>query len=149
MDKSTEERLRRVWNQRDIPVLLHRGKGNRPRMRVPKDASNISWVRKNRHTIPKWDIDKKYWEVPQSWFNLLVRECIDTFGKVYIIQPYRAQTKCAPACWHATGDVCECSCMGEHHGMENPDGNWKIVSDTFATHWGDQEVACRLIERKI
>lgn len=32
--------------------------------------------------------------------------------------------------------------------MHSPAGQWKVVSDTFATSWGDQALACRLVEHK-
>jgi hypothetical protein len=34
--------------------------------------------------------------------------------------------------------------MGLHHGA-GTDGSWFEVSDTFATRWGDQKLACRLM----
>ena len=144
MDQGTRERLQRVWNQREIPVLLRR-EGNRPRMRVPAQFSNEAWLRAQRRSKPKWDHKKHYWEVPATWFKLLVPQCLETFGQVYIIQPYREQEKCAPACWNAKGDECECSCMGEHHGKDNPTGRWKVISDTFATRFEERAVACRLV----
>jgi hypothetical protein len=37
--------------------------------------------------------------------------------------------------------------MGRHHGAGN-DGTWFEVSDTFATRWGEKELACRLLTAK-
>jgi len=37
--------------------------------------------------------------------------------------------------------------MGLYHGMRN-DGSWFEVSDTFATRWGNLELACRLLTAK-
>jgi hypothetical protein len=34
--------------------------------------------------------------------------------------------------------------LGRYHGAGN-DGSWFEISDTFATRWGDQDVACRLM----
>jgi hypothetical protein len=62
-------------------------------------------------------------------------------AKLYIIQPYREQEKCSPSCQDAEGHECQCSCMGRYHGIGR-------VSDTFATRWGDQELACRLLTVK-
>jgi hypothetical protein len=148
VDAGTPERLRRIWNQKDIPVLLRRGPGHRVRMRLPYEPANRRWIRRDRRTNPEWDEQRRFWEVPQAWFNALVGQCLEKFGRVYIIQPYREQEKCAPACWNAVGDECQCSCMGDHHGMHSPAGQWKVVSDTFATSWGEQALACRLVERK-
>lgn len=148
MEHSEAERLRTVWNQDATPVLLRRGKGKALRVRLPYRATNRAWLRKDRRSIPKWDSSRQFWEVPQAWFNPLVRESLATFERVYIIQPYRDQEKCAPACWNAEGDECQCSCMGANHGMQSPGGSWKVVSDAFATRWGAEELACRLVERR-
>jgi hypothetical protein len=148
VDSTARERLNRVWNQQDVPILLRRTGGEGLRMRLPYRPDNRAWIRNGRRSIPKWNAKAHYWDVPKAWFNKLVAECLDTFGSVYIIQPYREQEKCAPACWNATGDECQCSCMGEHHGMNNPAGHWRIISDTFATRWGEHAIACRLITRR-
>ena len=148
MDHATRERLRGVWNQGKIPVLLRRAAGQGLRMRLPFRSDNRAWVRGDRRSIPKWNREEHYWEVPKAWFNQLVAQCLDTFESVYIIQPYREQEKCAPACWNATGDECQCSCMGEHHGTQGPAGRWKVISETFAARWEEQAVACRLMTRK-
>lgn len=49
---------------------------------------------------------------------------------------------------NALGDECQCSCMGEHHGSQGPAGRWKVVSNSFATRWGESAVACRLIRMR-
>ena len=114
----------RTWGT--TPLSIHRGEGR---------------------IKPVWLKDEKYWELPQAWFDSLVKRCLQRFGKVYIIQPYHAQEKCAPACWSAEGEVCECSCMGANHGSGHPGGRWKVVSDTFATRWAGRDLACRLLTR--
>ena len=140
-----DERLLKVWKQQRIPVILRRGgKGERLRARVPYSDDNRVWLQNSRRSSPQW-IDKyRCWELPKAWFNDLVDRSLKRYGKVYIIQPYREQEKCAPACQNATGHECQCSCMGEHHGVGN-DGSWFEVSDTFATRWGNRRLACRLL----
>lgn len=135
----------RVWNQGRIPVVLRRaGKGKRLRVRLPYAEANRQWLQNDRRISPVWIPSGKYWELPKAWFNDFVERSLKRYGKVYIIQPYRKQEKCAPACMNATGHECECSCMGANHGTGN-DGTWFEVSDTFATRWSDQELACRLL----
>lgn len=137
--------LKYVWGQKQIPVVLRRtGKGQRLRVRLPGDEANMRWLQDGRRTYPIWFADKKYWELPKAWFDDFVDRSLAKYGKVYIIQPFREQEKCAPACQNATGHECQCSCMGLHHGAGN-DGSWFEVSDAFATRWGDQELACRLL----
>lgn len=142
MDKLT---LNYVWGQERIPVVLRRtGKGQHLRVRVPFAEANRKWLQNDRRTSPVWIAGKKYWELPKAWFNDFVERSLVKYGKVYVIQPYREQEKCSPACQNATGHECQCSCMGLYHGAGN-DGSWFEVSDTFATRWGDQQLACRLM----
>jgi hypothetical protein len=147
MDGDPREQLKRVWNNPSIPVLYRRGPSNHLLARLPYDPTNRSWLRASGRKNPMWLSSKKYWELPQAWFNDLVKRCIEKYGRVYIIQPFRAQDKCAPACWNAEGEICECSCMGAYHGSGHPSGRWKIVSETFATRWNGRELACRLLTR--
>ena len=143
MSLATANQLQRVWNQRSTPVLLNRGKRGPPRLRLPYREYNRAWLRSDRRTDPTWHKDGKYREVPRAWFNDLVRRCVEEFGSVYIIQPFRAQQKCAPVCWEAVGEDCECSCMGANHGMGRPKGRWIVLSETFAASWDSEMWACR------
>ena len=145
MDDELRRRLRAIWNQRNVPVLLRRQGGRPLALRVPERASTAAWVRGERRRKPIWQLDGRYWEVPRAWFSSLTRQLLDEFDSVYTIQPFRHQQKCAPACWNATGEECECSCMGERHGSSHPGRGWKVISETFATAWNDEELACRLL----
>lgn len=145
---NTDERIRKVWKQSVIPVVLRRtGKGERLRVRLPFADDNRQWLQNDRRFSPEWTAGKNYWELPKAWFNDFVERSLAKYGSVYIIQPYREQEKCAPACQNAVGHECECSCMGLYHGAGN-DGSWFEVSDTFATRWHDRELACRLLTRR-
>lgn len=148
MENSSYLKLKKIWNQQTVPVILRRGKGHRLRLRLPYADGNRSWIQNSRRNSPEWYSLGRYWEAPQAWFNDLVTRCLSRFGKAYIIQPYREQEKCAPACWNATGHECQCSCMGERHGTGDPGGHWFIVSDAVATCWHQQELACRLLVKQ-
>lgn len=140
-----DEKLRIIWNQQRIPVVIRRGgKGQCPRVRLPFSDNNRTWLRNGQRNSPTWIARDKYWEIPKSWFNDFVQRAVKKYGKLYVIQPYREQEKCAPACMNATGHECQCSCMGANHGAGN-DGSWFEVSETFATRWGEQQLACRLM----
>jgi hypothetical protein len=142
---TNEQRLRSVWNQTALPVALrHNEKGGELHVRLPYSAGNKEWLRDGRRAAPKWVADKKYWKLPKAWFDDFVNRALVRYGKVYIIQPYREQEKCSPACQNARGHECECSCMGQNHGTGN-DGSWFEVSDTFSTRWGERKLACRLV----
>jgi hypothetical protein len=127
--------------------LRRTGKGQRLRVRFPYAETNRRWLQNGRRTSPVWIARKEYWELPKAWFNDFVDRSLVKYGRVYIIQPYREQEKCSPACQNAIGHECQCSCMGLHHGAGNDD-SWFEVSDTFATRWGDRELACRLLTAK-
>lgn len=145
MDKLT---VQHVWNQRDVPVILRRtGVGEQLRARLPFATTNRSWLQNGRRRSPTWNADKHYWELPKAWFNDFVERALGDHGQVYVIQPYREQEKCSPACQNARGHECQCSCMGLHHA-QGSDGSWFEVSDTFATRWGDRMLACRLMTIK-
>src|SRR5271163_981890 len=134
-DRPPMDRLTRkfVWKlQKEIPVVLRRtGKRERLRVKLPYADDNRKWLRNGRRTDPAWfdaNGDRPgYWEVPKAWFNDFVDRALERYGKVYIIQPYRAVEICSPACQNAVGHECQCSCMGEHHGTGS-DGSWFEVS---------------------
>ena len=148
MKDENRQRIEHIWlrTSKFVPVLYRRGKGFRLLIRMPYANDNRSWLRNGQKYKPEWIPKLSRWVVPKAWFNTLVKRMLERYGKVYVIQPYREQEKCAPACWNAEGQECECSCMGEYHGTKGPNSNWLIISDTFATRWHDSELACRLIE---
>ena len=139
------DRLRGVLSQTRVPVLVRRGKGYPLLMRLPYSLTNRGWLRISGTRDPSWDDVRKQWELPQAWFGDLVKRGLETYGALYVVQPYREQEKCAPACWDAEGDECQCSCMGVNHGSRSTNGKWRVISDAFATRWGERELACRLL----
>ena len=147
MDRSA---LIYVWNkQAETPVILRRvGRRELLRAKLPYAADNRYWLRNGRRIHPAWfdaaGDGPGYWELPKAWFNDFVDRALVRYGKVYIVQPFRAQEMCSSACQNAVGHECQCSCMGEHHGAGN-DGSWFEVSETFSTRWGERELACRLL----
>ncbi|NEK54589.1 hypothetical protein GUK36_35095 [Rhizobium leguminosarum] len=137
-----------VWQQQNIPVAWRSGEKGQPLLaKLPYRTDNKAWLSSMGKVRPHWNAEQKYWEIPKSWFNTLVDRSLERFGKIYVVQPYREQEKCAPACMNATGHECQCSCMGANHGAGN-DGSWFEVSETFATRWHDRELACRLMISK-
>jgi len=145
MDRFT---LKYVWEQGHVPVVLRRtGKGERLRVRLPFAPNNRQWLQDGRRISPDWVVDKKCWELPKAWFNDFVDRALRHYGKVYVVQPYREQEICSPACQNATGHECQCSCMGLHHGSGN-DGSWFEVSDAFSFRWGNKYLACRLMSAR-
>ena len=147
-EERADERSKRVWNQKEIPVVLRRdGKGERLRVRIPFAPDNLAWLKNGKRIWPVWVKKHNCWEIPKAWFNDFVVRALHRYRYLYIIQPFREQEKCSPACLNAVGHECQCSCMGANHGAGN-DGSWFEVSDTFAFRWGDRHLACRLMSAK-
>lgn len=156
MDQDTD-RLKAIWSQEDVAVVIRTGeKGKKLRVRLPHDryadplkrGAFKHWIRNGKHSIPVWVDSKKYWEIPVKWFNDLINRCLQKYGCVYIIQPYREYEKCAPACRRAKGHECSCSCMGANHGHGEGRG-WFDVSDAFSVRWGSRHLASRLLHRRV
>jgi hypothetical protein len=156
MDQSAPDDLRRIWKQDEIPVIVRKGKGYRLRVKLPHPGESLEEQRiacallqaaRPKGRQPEWLDRYKGWEVAQDWFSELVDYILGKYPKLYIIQPYREQEKCASRCMNAQGHECQCSCMGANHGAGGPGAGWFEVSDTFATRWGESHLACRLMRR--
>lgn len=153
-----KDELQAIWRQDNIPVIVRKGSGFRLRLRTPLPRpQDLAWQRQARAWLqatrpsgrpPEWKSKLDRWELPQSWFDDLVPRLIRRYSRLYVIQPYREQEKCALRCMNAQGHECQCSCMGANHGVGGPDASWFEVSDTFACRWGEQELACRLMQIK-
>lgn len=154
MDQSAPNNLRLVWRQNLIPVIVRKGQGYKLRVKLPHEGDDFEQRHHARSFLqaarpngrqPTWLDQYMGWEVSQDWFSDLVDLILKRFDSLYIIQPYREQEKCAPACMNAQGHECQCSCMGANHGGGGPGPGWFEVSETFATRWGDSHLACRLM----
>jgi len=145
MEAGTAKKLWDIWQQREIPVVFRREKG-RLLISLPDDPDNRSWLRAGRRNRPNWNPEYQCWETPKAWLDDLARRTLARHRRLYMIQPYREWVRCAPNCLTATRWKCVCSCMGEFHGMGSAAGQWRTVSDAFATSWREQAVACRLVE---
>ncbi|TGY87633.1 hypothetical protein E5163_14460 [Marinicauda algicola] len=142
-----QTKIRHIWNQERVPVIHRRtGEREKHRVRLPYSKENRTWLQHSGRAEPVWNRLEKCWLTPKSWFNGLVKRCLEHYGSVYIVQPYNEMEKCAPACKNATGFECECSCMGAYHGIRN-DGSWFEVDEAFAFRWKGQSLACRLLRR--
>lgn len=140
-----DPKLKEIWRQSRIPVVYRRARPLPLLVRLPYFDDNFSWLRGSSHHKPKWNQRYKCWETPVSWFDVIIQKALRRSRSVYVIQVYKEQQKCAPACWNAAGFHCECSCMGANHGSGHPGGSWHEISETFAFEWGQRKYACRLI----
>jgi hypothetical protein len=134
-----------IWRQTEIPVVYRPG-DSRLQVKLPFAEGNGDWLRNGKRTNPEWNSKFRCWKVPQSWLDDVIRRALQRYQRVYVIQPFREEEKCAPACRSARGFKCTCSCMGKHHGSEGDGSGWFIVSETYQVRRGDRVLACRLIE---
>lgn len=141
--------LKKIWEQKQIPIIVRRGGGEKILVRLPYSSNNKVWLKNGRRNEPNWDATKFRWELPNAWFDDTVKRLLKKFRYVYVIQPFRALEKCAPACWNAAGIECECSCMGVNHGSGCSTGRWYEISETCAVKWGALEFHYRLLKEKI
>lgn len=148
MDQQLSEKLNRIWIQTGVPVIFRQGDKGDLIVKLPYANDNRVWIKLGHRINPVWNKEKKHWTVPRSWFNDLVNKSLERYSKIYVIQPYREQEKCAPACWNAKGHECNCSCMGENHGAQGENSDWLVISEAFATRWKAKEYACRLLTKK-
>lgn len=136
-----------IWNNGRISVVLRRGGSKSTRIRVPFSKNNREWLKNGpRKREPIWNKEKKYWELPASRFNEVVKMILNKYGKVYILQPYREKEVCSPSCINAEGFECQCSCLGANHGSGNHQG-WYEVTEALAVKYGKTKLGCRLLER--
>ena len=139
------QKLKAIWNQEEIPVVLRRGgKGEKLRIKLPDAPDNRILLQSLGKHHPVWFPEKGYWETPKRWFNGFVEKALTRHGRLYIIQPYREREVCARACMNAQGHECNCSCMGANHGS-GVHGSWFEVSEYFAVRTSKPELACRLL----
>lgn len=141
-----DPRLLQIWNQQLVPVLYRRGKGVPLLVRLPFAKDNRGWLKAEHRNDPEWVKEQKYWQTPKSWFEGIIKNALLRYKSIYVIQPFNPDEKCAPACWHALGAECECSCMGANHGSGEPLGRWHVVSETLAVKWGPKQYSCRLLK---
>lgn len=143
----TDVSLDSLWKQARVPVLFRRQRHLPLLLRIPWREDNKEWVRGGSRTRPRWNPQYSCWEIPISWFEDIAQRTVMRYGSLYLVQEYRESQKCAPACWNATGLHCECSCMGENHGMGD-DGRWFVLSDICAVRRGQNQYSCRLVKLK-
>jgi hypothetical protein len=147
LDDASGPDVRALWLRKQVAMIYLSGEEERLLVSLPYADANRKWLRDGRHHKPRWNDSYRCWELPKAWLNDLVKEVVARYDKVYLIQPYGAHEKCAPACWNAEGFECECSCMGANHGAGAPPDPWTIVSETFAFRGIGQDLSCRLITR--
>lgn len=77
-----QERLREVWRQKKIPVVIRRAeKGQKLRVRLPFADNNRQWLNTVGKSTVTWNVSKSYWELPKNWFNDFVNQALERCGR--------------------------------------------------------------------
>ena len=134
----------KIWFESPVPALFRPPKGQ-VLVRVDKHPTNRCLIKLGRNW-PRWVEQRHCYQVPAAWFSKLAKVIVNEFGAVWIIQPFREKQICAPACRDAEGLVCECSCMGEFHGVNHAGNGWFEVSESFMVRYSSAQWACRLLK---
>lgn len=140
--------LKEIWRQSLIPIIFRRSRPQSILVKLPPKIGNREWLRNQEKRKPEWNEQYQAWEVPQAWFERVVRLCLGRYKQSYVIQLRREVSVCASKCWEAQGLHCECSCLGEMHGGGAPGGRWYELSETFAIEYGEKKYAARLLKEK-
>lgn len=138
--------LTEIWRSSEYPALFRRGKGFKLWVRIDQTTENLRLIRL-RDTYPKWIPKQICYEVPNAWFNLLVKLLVGKFGGLYVIQPYREKEICSPSCKAAVGHECECQCFGQYHGVGYAGNDWFEVADACEVRWGEKQWGCRFMQK--
>lgn len=106
---------------------------DRLRLWMPyQGGSNRAWLHAalGARIQPIWDADIKRWLIARNHFKTLVEHLLDRFPQVDATIEFSTTQKCDTRCRDATGDDCQCSCLGEHHGGGIWGGGWFQVGET-------------------
>lgn len=133
-----------IWTRESlhIPVIVRKLSGP-ILIRLPWRDDNREWLQNDGRIRPLWRKLEKCWECPRAWFERITQQAAERFSGAWVIQEIRELEKCAPACRHARGIECTCSCGGANHGRDG-DG-WFDVSETFSFRRGPSTYSCRKI----
>lgn len=104
----------------------------RPREGEP---TNKDWFKEitGRPIRPTWISGPNgwdgYWVIARQHMTLVAEELALRYGTVHVTAEYSTLEKCDTRCQNATGDDCQCSCLGVRHG-EALQASWKQVGAT-------------------
>lgn len=77
-----------------------------------------------------WDRDRKVWVVNRIYFRDVLASLVEEHPEVTVYQDYVPTSKCDTRCREATGDDCDCSCLGEAHAFGGLRRGEFIVGET-------------------
>ena len=94
-------------------------------------GSNRWWLHQTlgSRIRPTYDKPTGRWLIARPHFTVLIGALLERFGVVDASVEFSTTQKCDTRCREASGDDCECSCQGEHHGGGLWEG-WIQVGET-------------------
>ncbi len=91
-----------------------------------------------------WD---GHWAIAREHLTIVAEELALRFGEVHVTAHYSTRERCDTRCQNATGDDCECSCLGVRHGEANQ-AAWKQVGATTLIRSAGVAVVDRVVTAK-
>jgi len=133
--------IRRIWFQTEAPVV-HRPKTGKLNVKLPNGLNDSDWLNLCGASVPTWN--NGYFIVAASWLNEVIKQSLERYGEVFLIQPYNEKEICASACKNASGFECQCSCLGKNHGQgEDGSGGWYFIDEALEVRWRGEVLAAR------
>jgi hypothetical protein len=101
-------------------------------VRMPYKPDNRAWLHEQLgdYIRPEWNKVAGHWEIARPHMRAVVEALADRFGIVEVIIDSRVVSRCDTQCQNATGDECDCECMGENHGGTGYWRSWIEVGET-------------------
>ena len=142
-----EMTIPQVWDQKRLPVIYRPDEKGNLMLRLPYREGNRAFLQGEKRFKPTWDVEKKYWSVPKSWFTELVESVVTVFGSAYVIQPHHANERCNASCQNARRLECECPCLGKNHGRGGRIDCDVRISDATVVPWRDHHLTVQQFTR--
>ena len=94
-------------------------------------GSNRAWLLASlgQRIRPEWNADQRQWEIARPHLQTLLEAMVGRFDVVNVYLVFSSTERCDVRCREATGDDCECSCRGEHHGGGTAIRPWRLVGE--------------------
>jgi hypothetical protein len=137
-----------IWGQKRMPVVYRPDEKGNLMLRLPYREGNRAFLQGEKRFKPVWNPEKKYWEVPKSWFTELVESVTAAFGSTYVIQPHHDHERCNASCQNAKRLECECPCLGKNHGMGGRANHEIGIQDAVVVPWRDHHLTIQVFQKR-
>jgi hypothetical protein len=99
---------------------------------MPFDTRNRHWLKENlgSHSRSEWNKSARRWEIARNHLRVLVFALAEKYSAVDVYLEFSTTERCNTRCQEATGDDCECSCLGANHAGAAYMASWLRVGET-------------------